>query len=111
MPGNYQDGEEIMARRIDEVTSGLEKVLGVEPQKSAKRRPPGKARSGQNVKEGTKKKPGAAPEGKTKVTYYIASDLKKRVDYAAVDLGKKASHLVEIALREWLKRHELKHKA
>jgi len=115
-----------MTRKADAVVSGLAKVLGsstAEKNKSTDKKPVQKRRTTSPEKQrvrkarlvgkssGTNKKiPGAAPEGKTKVTYYIDTSIKKRIDYAAIDLDLKPSHVAEIALLQFLAKHDKKRK-
>lgn len=68
-------------------------------------------RAGKTV-AGAKKKvvkvPGAAPEGKTKVTYYVDSKVVKAFKHLSVDLGRRDSALAEEAMGEIVRKYERK---
>lgn len=55
-----------------------------------------------------KKRPGAAPAGKVKATYYIDETIVVTMKHLAVDLRKRESALVEEGLREIIKKYEKK---
>jgi hypothetical protein len=52
-----------------------------------------------------KKRP-RAPAGKKQVLILMDAEVIKRVKIAAIEDGKKMSHVVEEASREWLARHK-----
>lgn len=59
-------------------------------------------------KKTSPKKPGAAPEGKSKVTYYIDSTTVKNLKYLSIEMGRDYSDLADEAIRTFVKKHAKK---
>ena len=125
-----------MTTKKDAVNKGLAAVLGgpvgqqetvtpADPKKLARapRKPAGSAKGSgksttiksskrESVKPKilveTRKKPGAAPEGKIKVTYYIEQDTVRQLKHLAVDLARKDSALVEEAMQDLVRKYAKK---
>jgi len=121
-----------MTQKKDAVNKGLAAVLGTPVQrkepaaetpaaKAPKAAKPAKgkaspssqkAATGASAKAaettGAKKKPGAAPEGKTKVTYYIDAVVVRKLRHLCVDQERRDSAMVEEAMADLVAKYAKK---
>ncbi len=117
-PEGQTEGAEVPAKQPEPEATGPEAKAAAKPKartapaKTAANKKASAPAKGLKKASGAKKKPerapGAAPEGKSKVSYYVDSEVLKAFKHLAVDKGSRDSHLVEEAMREYVRKHERK---
>ncbi len=95
----------IIGRQKGDVRSPLLKrdpeTMTTSPRSSGKNK-------GDKVRKSVKKKPGSAPDGKVKATYYVDEILVARMKHIAVDFGKSYSDLIEEGLQVIITKYQRK---